>query len=499
LERSGKVFLVGAGPGDPGLITVRGVQCLAQAEIVLYDYLVNSRILEHAPPETELVCLGRHGHGRLMSQQEICDRLIAEAKAGRQVVRLKGGDPAVFAREAEELEALAAARIDVEIVPGITAALAVSSFAGVPLTHRDMASAVALVTGQERADKDGSAIDWEALARFPGTLVVYMGVTTAPHWSAVLLAAGKPQQTPVAIIRRCSFPDQQVTRCTLGDVSEVLGPGKMRPPVLVIVGEVVGLGQRFNWFTKRSLFGCTVLVTRPENAASDMRAKLEAQGAAVLVQPAIEITDPSDWRPVDDSIANLGDFDWIVFSSASGVRYYLNRILSTGRDMRCLGSTKIACIGPATAEALAKYQLKTDLEPEEYRAESLAESLKGDAAGSNILLVRASRGREVLREELEAAGATVTQVVTYTSGDVPVADDEIQQAMRAGEIEWTTVTRSAIARSLVAMFGDDLRQTKLIAISPITSGVLRELGFEPAAEAAVYTTDGMIETLIAER
>jgi uroporphyrinogen III methyltransferase / synthase len=513
VKKLGKVYLVGAGPGDPALLTLRGKACLERADLVLYDYLVNPQILEHVPPTARLECLGRHGQGksaaavsadaerpagqRIVPQDEINRRLVAEAQAGHIVVRLKGGDPAVFARGAEEVEALVSAGIDFEIVPGITVALAAGSYAGIPITHRELASGVALVTGQEGEEKATAELDYAALAAFPGTLVLYMGVTTAPQWSAALLANGKDPATPAAVIRRCSWPDQQIIVCTLAEIPEVLAPGKLRPPVIVILGSVVALSEKFSWFQHRPLFGQTVLVTRPLDQARELREKLAELGANVLIQPAIEITEPADWSPVDRVIERLTEFDWLVFSSANGVRYFFERLFASGRDMRALGTAKLATIGPATAEALAQYHLQADLQPDEYRAESLAEALAASAKGQNFLLLRASRGREILCEQLTAAGASVEQVVVYESRDVGEPEVQIATAMQAGRIDWTTATSSAIARSLVDLFGSSLHQSRLLSISPLTSSVLQERGFRVAAEATEYTTDGMVAALLA--
>lgn len=493
----GHVALVGAGPGAPGLITLRGVDCLAQADVVLYDYLVNPRILEHARPGAELLCLGRHGHGRIMPQAEINERMIRAARGGKSVVRLKAGDPAVFARVGEEIEALGAAGIAFEIVPGITAALAAGSHAGIPLTHRDFASAVALVTGHEDEDKHEPVLDYGALAGFPGTLVFYMGVTSAPAWTRALIERGKPLSTPVAIIRRCSWPDQVTIHTTLAEAAAVMQQQHLRPPVIVIVGDVAAASQHASWFATRLLFGKRVLVTRPSDQANPLRDELEALGAEVLVQPAIEISDPEDWSPVDAALASLASYDWLVFSSSNGVERLLSRLLATGGDLRRLGSVRIAAIGPGTAEALAEWRLKPDLVPVEYRAEALADSLATGAKGRKFLLARASRGREMLAERLRAAGATVDQVVVYRSSDVaqPVAD--VTVALEAGCIDWITVTSSAIARSLGQMFGANLKRAKLVSISPVTSATLRELGYEPAAEAKDYTMSGVVAAICA--
>jgi len=518
----GKVYLVGAGPGDPGLITLRGIQCLWQADAVLYDYLVNPRLLTHCRPGAELISLGKHGGGRLWSQEEINGALVRLAREGKTVARLKGGDPVVFARGVEEIEALTAAGIRFEIVPGITAALAAGSYAGIPITHRELASAVALVTGHEDGGKEGPPLDYASLASFPGTLVFYMGVTTAARWSAELIVSGKPSQTPVAVIRRVSFPDQKTWQTTLGEVAAFVARTKLRPPVIFVVGEVASLAPTSSWFDKRPLFGQSVLVTRPivvrrwaagQIPPDDFAARLSELGAEVLCQPAIEIRPPDDWSAVDAALARLREFDWLVFSSANGVDSLLGRLLqyvvgtlrvpslndgtrsvpTTHCDLRALAGVKIAAIGSATAARLAEYHLRADLVPDEFRAEALAESLAADARGKRFLLARASRGREVLAETLTAAGAIVEQVVVYQSVDVESADAEIAARLAAGRIDWITVTSSAIARSLARLFGDELRKTKLVSISPITSATLRELGFEPAAEAKEYTMEGVVE------
>ena len=472
---------------------------------MFYDYLVNPIILRQAGllgrgrTDAKLVCLGRHGEGRILSQAEINEQMVAAAKAGKNVVRLKGGDPAIFGRTAEEIAALEDAGIRYEVVPGVTAALAAGSVAGIPLTHREWASSVAFVTGKECCDKDGKSLDLASLARFPGTLVFYMGVTTAPEWSAELIGHGKPADTPVAIVHRCGLPGQAILKTTLGELPTVLAPGKLRPPAIVIVGEVVRVQADADCLTVRQLFGRTVLVTRPEQQATDMIMLLGELGAAALLQPAIVIDPPADWSAVDAAIGALSSYDWLVFSSANGVHFFLERIMETGGDLRLLDGCQLAAIGPATAEALADYRLQADLLPEEYRAEALAEGLAavaGQKAGQRMLLLRASRGREVLAERLTAAGAKVDQVVVYQSSDVAAPEPDIAAALAEGRIDWVTVTSSAIARSVVRLFGDDLKRSRLAAISPLTAEVLSEAGFPPAVVATEYTTDGLIGAIL---
>jgi uroporphyrinogen III methyltransferase/synthase len=492
--------LIGAGPGDPGYITLRGIECLAQADVVLYDYLVNPATLRHARGDAELICLGHHGRTRIWSQKEINEHLVVLSQQGKVVARLKSGDPTIFARAAEELEALTAAGIAFEIVPGVTAAVAVGSCAGIPLTHRDYASAVALVTGHEDGGKEETALDYAALARFPGTLVFYMGVTTVQHWTAELIAAGKLGETPAAVVRRCSFADQQIILCRLDEVAQrMTEPEKLRPPVVVVVGEVARAANRHDWFAQRPLFGKRIMVTRPAGQCEALVRPLRELGAEVLQQPAIRIEPPEDWSVVDAELGHIGRYDWIVFSSANGVRIFLDRLLATGRDMRALVKAEIAAIGPGTADELARYHLRADLIPDEFRAESLAQALREDAAGAQILLVRASRGREVLAEHLTAARGLVSQVVAYRSTDVTQSDPHIAELLSAGKIDWITVTSSAIARSLANLFGEDLRKARLASISPITTATLAELGYQAAAEATEYTMSGVVAAITASQ
>jgi uroporphyrinogen III methyltransferase/synthase len=476
-------------------LTLRGAECIREADVILFDYLASSRLLVHARTDAARICLGRHGHGRILSQAEINQAMIHHARAGRSVVRLKGGDPTIFARLAEELAALESAGVPYEIVPGVTAAQAASSHAGIPLTQRDDASCVAFVTGQESMDKT-PALDYAALANFPGTLVFYMGVTTAPEWSRALLERGKRPETPVAIVRRCSLPDQETVFTSLGDVGDLVRRRKLRPPAVIIVGEVAQARDTANWFTARPLFGRTVLVTRPEHQSQNLSHQLRSLGANVLCQPAITVSPPPNWSVVDEAIERLAEFDWLVFSSANGVNFFLDRLRELGHDARRMGNAKLAAIGPATVAALAERCLKADVQPETYRAEALAEALAPLIPGKRVFLVRASRGREVLAELLANAGAVVEQAVVYESRDVAEPISEVAEAIVSGQIDWITVTSSAIARRVVCLFGDHLSQTRLAAISPLTADTLIQLGHPPAVVADVYTAEGLVDAIL---
>lgn len=500
---SGRVYLIGAGPGEPGLLTLRGAELLSRADVVMYDALSNDALLCHAP-QAEQICVGKHGQSRIWLQSEICDELVRQARLGRNVVRLKGGDPAIFARTAEEIEALRAAEIPFEVVPGITAALAAGSYAGIPITHRGLASAVALVTGHEEPEKSESALDWSALAQFPGTLVIYMGVTTAPQWTAALLAAGKPPDTPTAIIRRCSHADQHTVHCRLDQVSDQLTPAhRLRPPVIVIIGAVTALAPTMSWFDQRPLFGQTVLVTRPADQAEELAEPLRELGAQVVYQPLLEITCLDDFSELDRCIHTLSDStsrpDTLVFTSTNGVDYFLQRLFALGYDVRHLARIELAAVGSKTRQAIERYHLRCDIVPEQFDADALAAHLIPTAAGRRFLWVRAGRGRQLLADALVAAGATVNQVIAYQHQDITIPNPKIVDLLCEGRIDWATVTSSQSAANLVQLFGNQLHQARIATLSPLTSEAMGRLGFEVSAEACPYTMQALAAAIAAAR
>lgn len=495
---TGRVYLIGGGPGDPGLLTLRGADRLGKADVVLYDGLSNADLLVHAP-SAEHICVGKHGQSRIWKQPEIIAEMLTHAGAGRTVARLKGGDPAVFARTSEEVDALREAKIDFEIVPGITAALAAGSFAGIPITHRRLASAVALVTGHEEPGKAQSALDWQALANFPGTLVVYMGVTTAQAWTSSLIGAGKDPATSVAIIRRCSLPDQQSIHCRLDEVAGHLTPAsKFRPPVITIIGPVTELAESMDWVTRRPLHGQTVLVTRPIEKAESLAGPLRDLGANILIQPAIETGPLTDTSKLQEATARFAEFDAVIFCSENGVQHFMDHFTQQpGVDIRSFAGKLIGCVGSKTASKLfQEYHLRADEVPADFSAEALAETMANHVKGKQVLIIRASRGADTLPKLLTQSGAMVHEVVAYENRDVDKADQAITDSMRDGLIDWTTVTSSATAESLSRMFGDALTKTKIASLSPITSETLRELGLEVSAEADPYTIDSLIQKIL---
>ena len=495
---NGRVFLIGAGPGDPSLLTIRGAQLLRSADVVLYDGLCNPEILTHAPQALQ-ICVGKHGQTRIWKQQEIIKEMIQHASAGKVVARLKGGDPAIFARTAEEIDALSEAGIEFEVAPGITAALAAGSFAGIPVTHRKHSSAVALITGHEEQGKTDSSLDWEALARFPGTLVIYMGVTTSKTWTENLIKGGLSPDTPVAIIRRCSLPDQQVFRCPLREIPQVLGKGnQIRPPVIVIIGAVAELQpnalQKFS--NQRPLSGQTILITRPIEQAASLAIPLQNLGANVMIQPMIKISTPKDWSEVDGVINTIDQWSAMVFCSQNGVRYFIDRLHQKNLDCRHLAGLKIAAVGSKTEKALRSHGIIADVVPEQFNGEKLAESLSCIATNARVLIVRASRGNNRIADLLVNAGAEVKQIVAYEHQDVTPNNDELNNKMIRGEIDWVTAMSSETVRNLVRCFGKSLNTTRLATISPATSLVAKDAGLKVEAEANPYTSQGLIQAIL---
>lgn len=491
------VYLVGAGPGDPRFLTLRAAECLARADVILYDCSVDARALETANPSAELFRLGglEGGTGR-WPLDEVVARLVEASQAGKTAVHLKDGDPELFSHGHQELEGLRRAGVPVEVVPGVTAATAAAALAEIPITHAEMSSAVALVTARQQHDEPGASLDFAEFGRFPGTLIVYMPNNDPAAWTRSLIEGGRSARTPVVLIADVARPEQRIQQCTLGDLAATIAKEVVSPRLLAVIGPVAELAPPAGWYASRPLFGQRVLLTRPRDQSGELVASFRELGAAVVVQPAIEIGPPPDWQPVDEAMERLDRYDWLVFSSVNGVDYLVERLLSQGHDLRRLAHVQLAAIGPATAKRLAYYRLATGVVPAEYRAEALAEALAADAAGKRFLLARASRGREVLAERLRQAGAEVDQVVVYTSRDVREPDLGVAETLRAGRVDWVTVTSSAIARALDALFGTALDHSRLASISPITSQTLRELGHEPAVEATEFTMGGLVDAIL---
>jgi uroporphyrinogen III methyltransferase/synthase len=426
--------------------------------------------------------------------------LLDAARQGKRVVRLKGGDPFLFGRGGEEAEVLRQAGIPFEVVPGVTAALGAAACAGIPLTHRTFASAVAFVTGHENPAKGEGSLDWAALAKFPGTLAVYMGLGRLDALARALIEHGKPVDTPAAVVQSATTGEERTVTAPLAGIASAVREAGLTSPAVVLIGAVVTLGERLEWFERRPLHGKRVLLTRPRGQAGTLVDALEELGAVPLVLPTVDIGPPADWAPVDAALEQLGSYQWLVFTSVNGVRGLLGRLRERGKDLRALGSVRLACIGPSTAEALRSYYLEPDLVPPIYRSESLAAALKPHVAGLRVLVARADRGRDVLRTELEQI-AQVDQVAVYSQVDAVHADSAIMDTLRKGEVDFVLLTSSNIARALHHLLDAPCRarlqagHTAIVSISPVTSATIGELSWPVAAEAKEYTMRGVVEAL----
>ncbi len=494
------VALVGAGPGNPGLLTVRAVECLARADLVLYDYLVPVQLLDYAPATARRVCVNELADHHPERIPHVHALMIDAARQGLRVVRLKGGDPLLFGRGGEEGQVLHAAGISFEIVPGVTAALGAAAYAGIPLTHRLHSSAVAIVTGHEKPDRAQPNVDWAALARFPGTLVVYMGLARLLWIAQTLIDNGLDPEMPAAAVHAATTGSQHTVTAPLRDLPDAVKRAGLQAPALLVIGSVVALRSDLAWFERRPLFGKRVLVTRPRHQAADLVRRLEVLGANVVLMPAVEVRALTDWSAVDRAVGRLATYQWLVFTSANGVHAFVRRLRHLGRDLRALGGLQIAAIGPATADTLRTYHLEPDLVPPEYRSESLAAALKERVQGQRVLLARADRGRDILREELTAV-ADVEQVAVYSQVDAAAVD--LCEVLRGGPLDYVTLTSSNSARALLGRL-DAATQAlirggalRLVSISPVTSAALKELNLPVAAEAAAYTSDGVVAALVA--
>jgi len=485
-----KVYLVGAGPGDPELLTLKARRLLEQADSILYDHLASPELLDLAPAAAERLYVGKKKSDHAVSQEEICALLVERGKRGLNVVRLKGGDPFIFGRGGEEAEALADAGVPFEVVPGVTSPLGIAAYTGVPLTHRDHTSVVTFITGHN-VDK----IDWAKVGTSE-TLVIFMGLSQFDDIAARIIAAGRSAGTPAMAVRWGTRPTQETITGTLESLPRLIHEQGMKPPATIIVGEVVRLREKLSWYENLPLFGQTVVVTRAREQSAALANPLRQLGAEAIALPAIEIQSSAGYDPLDRAIAEIGNYDWVIFTSANGVRYFLDRLAVSRYDARAIRG-KICAIGPATRDALAQVQLKVDLMAEEYVAEGLLRSLERfPLAGKRILIARAAIARDVLPNELARRGANVNVVEAYRT----VSPEGL--AARAMEVfrrkpDWISFTSSSTADNLIAAVGPDaLTGVKVASIGPVTSATLRRHGIAVTAEASPYTVGGLIESIL---
>jgi uroporphyrinogen III methyltransferase/synthase len=521
-EQPGRVHLVGAGPGDPGLLTARALELIARADTILYDRLIPSQALDGARADAELLFVGKQGGGDSVPQEQTQALMIERARAGREVVRLKGGDPFVFGRGGEEALALREAGIEFGVVPGVTAGVSAAAYAGIPVTHRGLSTGVALVTGHtqdapedgapvtsaaqahdgeghpreraahavEQTDKDerGAQLDWSALAAFPGTLVFYMGVRQLPHIAEQLISAGRPPSQPVALVERGTLPDQRTVAGTLATIAEIADREQVKAPSITIVGAVAGLAQDLEWLPARPLAGYTVAVTRARAQASGLAERLSELGASVIQAPTISA------RTLDGPALDPAPYDLICLTSPNGVERLFERLAANGRDARSLAGARIATIGPATTRALAQHGIAADVVPERFVAESLLEAL-GELDVKHALVATAREARDTLPNALRARGAQVDVLALYETVAEPLSERASKQAQAA---DYITFTSSSTVLHFLEAAGPPSPRTRIVSIGPITSATLREQGLEAHVEAERHDIDGLVAALLAD-
>jgi len=507
MNKIGKVYLVGAGPGDPGLITVRGKSLLEKAEVVIYDYLAGKKLLKHAPVSAELVYVGKKGgvqHSH--TQEEINQMLVDHALLGKMVVRLKGGDPFIFGRGGEEVQRLHAAGIPFEVVPGVTSATAAATYAGIPITHRDYTASVAFLTGHEDPTKENSGIDWSKLATGVGTLVIYMGIKNLPIIVANMIKYGRDPKTPVAVVRWASTPEQRSVVGTLETIAQVVVDAGIKPPSLIIIGEVVSLRSTIDWYEKRPLFGKKIIVTRTREQASDLVAGLEEYGANCLEYSTINIQPVDSYEALDDELERINEYHWILFTSLNGVKYFFERLYGKGMDARQLKGPEIAVVGKSTADLLLKYGVHADLIPAVFTGEGLAESLLDQGVeGRNILIPRVLHGPEMLPETLRGAGAQVTVVPVYQNCPAQGDKEFLRAELKKGGVDMVTFTSSSTVRNFLALLDEEkqaelkelLAGVKIAAIGPITGKTVTDSGLRVDVQPEQHTIPAMIEAIVA--
>lgn len=500
--KTGKVFLIGAGPGDPGLLTVKAKECIEAADVVVYDYLASPLLLKYARKEAQMIYVGKKGGDHTLSQDQINLLLVEKAKQGLDVARLKGGDPFVFGRGGEEAQMLLSHGVPYEVVPGVTSAIAAPAYAGIPVTHRDHTSFVSFITGHEDPTKEDTSMQWDIFAKSNATLVFLMGVKNLENIVRNLMENGKPPETPVALVRWGTTPQQQTVTGTLETIVERVRQANLKSPSIIIIGDVVALRDELAWFDNRPLFGKKIVITRARSQASDLVDKLSKLGASCIEIPTIEIAPPDDNVPLKSAVENLEQYDWVVFTSVNGVKFFFDTLYDMGKDVRTLGHLKFACIGPVTKERLMDHGIISDILPETYRAESVVQAFSHmDMKNKRVLLPRARIARTILPEELAKMGAQVDEVTAYETKLNSEGKQALIRLLKDREIDAVTFTSSSTVTNFMSFFETKedkelLKQVLFASIGPITSDTARSLGIEPHIEAKEYTIPGLIDSLL---
>jgi len=496
--KRGIVYIIGSGPGDPGLITVKAVECIGRSDVIVYDYLMGREILRHAREDARLIYVGKKGGDHTMSQERINQILVDEARAGNRVARIKGGDPFVFGRGGEEAQVLHRNGVPFEIIPGVTSAIAVPAYAGIPLTHRTITSTAAFVTGHEDPTKEGSDIDWEAIASI-GTIVFLMGVKNLPTIVTKLMEKGRDPGTRVALIRWGTTPGQETLTGTLETIVALVEERRFRPPAIFVVGDVAGLREELNWFEKKPLFGKTVVITRPEAQSAGFADLLSEAGARVVSFPTIKIVPPEDYSPLDRAIENIEAYDWIILTSVNGVRSFFDRLFHLGRDARSLAGVRLCAIGPATAQAVERHGIRVDLVPASYISESVVAAFEtAGGAGRKVLLPRAEIARDIIPESLTTMGAHCDVITAYQTVSSGMTRKDFDRLTEAGAIDIVTFTSPSTVDNFIDMVGKaNIPEDTLIAcIGPVTKEAAEAAGFTVQIMAQSYTVEGMMDAMI---
>ena len=502
-DKTGTVYLIGAGPGDPGLLTIKAKECIETADVVVYDYLASPFLLNYARSDAQIIYVGKKGGDHTLSQDKINLLLVNKAKQGFDVARLKGGDPFVFGRGGEEAQMLLSHKVPYEVVPGVTSAIAAPAYAGIPITHRDHTSFVSFITGHEDPTKKDTSMQWDVYAKSNATLVFLMGVKNLENIVKNLVKYGKPSDTPIALVRWGTTARQETVTGTLETIVERVKQAKLKSPAIIVIGHVVSLRDELAWFDKRPLFGKRIVITRARAQASDLVSKLSKLGALCIEIPTIQIVPPEDTAPLKKSIENIKDYDWLVFTSVNGVKFFFDTLFDMGLDVRVLGHLNFACIGPVTKERLKNYGILSDILPKTYRAESVIEAFsRVDIKDKRVLLPRAKQARTILPEELTKMGAQVDDVVAYETRLNSDGKKELISLLEDNEIDAITFTSSSTVSNFMSLLESKnakklLKNVVTASIGPITSDTARSLDIEPDVEAKDFTIQGLVNSLLA--
>ena len=507
VKKGGKVYLVGAGPGDPGLLTLRARELLARADVVIYDRLASPRIMEFVNPRAEKIYVGKRIGRHVANQHEINDLIVEKAREGKEVVRLKGGDPFIFGRGGEEAQILAGQGLAFEIVPGVTSAIAVPAYAGIPLTHRSFTASVAFITGHRRFDTREAPVDWDGIAKGVGTLVFLMGMSNLPNITENLMKFGRSPDTPVAVIRWGTTPLQESIVGTLADIAEKVREKHFKPPAVIVVGHVCSVREDINWFERQPLLGKKVLVTRTRQQASTLVRLLERKGAGCIECPTIEVRMVDDTSILDSAINSMEEYDWVIFSSTNAVKFFFSRIDQMGKDIRALGRTRIAAVGSSTADALHQLHLKVDAVPDDFRAEGLLKYFQTeDMKGKRVLIPRAVAARKILPEGLGHMGAEVTIAPTYETISPKIAPQTLE-LLEEEEIDVVTFTSSSTVKNFYKTVPEKVinrikSRAKVACIGPVTAKTARNMGLHvdiiPGASTVPALVDAIEQSFLAE-